>query len=282
MKDLHGRVAVITGGGGGIGEGLALAAADAGMKVVCADIEADNVERVAAAVRDGGGEAIGVVCDVSKPAAVEQLAEAAYSTFGAAHLLCNNAGVIVNGALADSTEDEWHWLLGVNLFGVMNGVRAFVPRMREQEGGGHILNTGSVASLLPLVNTGLYNVTKYSVLAISEVLQEELAADGIGVSVLCPAGVDTQINQAGRNRPAEFGGPGASPRAPTVADETQQRNLDAALAAVLSPRQVADIALDGIRAGELYIPTHPAWKQAVAQRFERILGGFDATGRRLG
>ena len=125
--------------------------------------------------------------------------------FGGAHLLCNNAGVLVNGGLADSSQDEWSWLLGVNVTGVMNGVRAFVPRMREQTGGGHILNTGSLASLLPLVNTGIYCVTKYSVLAISEVLSQELAADGIGVSVLCPGGVDTQINQAARNRPERGG-----------------------------------------------------------------------------
>lgn len=282
MKDLDGRVAVVTGAGGGIGEGIALAAAEAGMKLVCADIEADNVERVAEAIRGGGGEAIGVACDVTDPAAVEGLAASAFDAFGAAHLLCNNAGVIVSGRLADSTEQEWRWLLGVNLHGVMNGVRAFVPRMRGQQGGGHILNTGSLASLLPLENTGIYCVTKYSVLAISEVLAQELAADGIGVSILCPGGVDTQINQAARNRPTALGGPEASPEALSVAEEAEQRSLGGDLSKILSPREVGDIALAGVRAGELYIPTHPAWKEAVAGRFEQVLGGFDATAQRLG
>ena len=282
MKDLDGRVAVVTGAGGGIGEGIALAAAEAGMKRVCADIEADNVERVAEAIRGGGGEAIGVACDVTDPAAVEGLAASAFDAFGAAHLLCNNAGVIVSGRLADSTEQEWRWLLGVNLHGVMNGVRAFVPRMRGQQGGGHILNTGSLASLLPLENTGIYCVTKYSVLAISEVLAQELAADGIGVSILCPGGVDTQINQAARNRPTALGGPEASPEALSVAEEAEQRSLGGDLSKILSPREVGDIALAGVRAGELYIPTHPAWKEAVAGRFEQVLGGFDATAQRLG
>jgi len=282
VKDLDGRVAVVTGAGGGIGEGIALAAAEAGMKLVCADIEADNVERVAEAIRGGGGEAIGVACDVTDPAAVEGLAASAFDAFGAAHLLCNNAGVIVSGRLADSTEQEWRWLLGVNLHGVMNGVRAFVPRMRGQQGGGHILNTGSLASLLPLENTGIYCVTKYSVLAISEVLAQELAADGIGVSILCPGGVDTQINQAARNRPTALGGPEASPEALSVAEEAEQRSLGGDLSKILSPREVGDIALAGVRAGELYIPTHPAWKEAVAGRFEQVLGGFDATAQRLG
>jgi len=282
VKDLDGRVAVVTGAGGGIGEGIALAAAEAGMKLVCADIEADNVERVAEAIRGGGGEAIEVACDVTDPAGVEGLAASTFDAFGAAHLLCNNAGVIVSGRLADSTEQEWRWLLGVNLHGVMNGVRAFVPRMRGQQGGGHILNTGSLASLLPLENTGIYCVTKYSVLAISEVLAQELAADGIGVSILCPGGVDTQINQAARNRPTALGGPEASPEALSVAEEAEQRSLGGDLSKILSPREVGDIALAGVRAGELYIPTHPAWKEAVAGRFEQVLGGFDATAQRLG
>ena len=281
MKELSGRVAVVTGAGGGIGEGIALAAADAGMKLVCADIEAENVERVAERIRGGGGEAIGVACDVTDPSALEALAASAFATFGGAHLLCNNAGVLVNGPLADSTDDEWRWLLGVNLHGVMNGVRAFVPRMRGQEGGGHILNTGSLASLLPLENTGIYCGTKYSVLAISEVLAQELSGDGIGVSILCPGGVDTQINQAARNRPAEFGGPETSPNALSVAEEAEQHSLGGDLSRVLSPREVGDIALAGVRAGALYIPTHPAWKDAVAARFEQILAGFDGTAERL-
>ena len=281
MKELRGRVAVITGSGGGIGEGLALAAADAGMKVVCADIEEGNVERVAAAVRAAGGEAIGVACDVSSTEAVEGLADQAFSAFGGAHLLCNNAGVLVNGSLTESSPDDWSWLLDVNVKGVMNGVRAFVPRMRDQDGRGHILNTGSLASLLPLENTGIYCVTKYSVLAISEVLRQELASDGIGVSILCPGGVDTQINQAARNRPEALGGPDPSLDAPTVAEEAQQLDLGGELSRVLSPREVADIALAGVQAGELYIPTHPAWKSAVGDRFSGILQGFDGTASRL-
>ena len=282
MKELAGRVAVVTGGGGGIGEGLARAAAGAGMKVVAADVEADNAERVAAAIREQGGSAIGVGCDVSDPKAVDALAEATYSEFGAAHLLCNNAGVLMHGALLDSTDDDWRWMLGVNVLGVMNGVRAFVPRMRAQGGEAHIVNTGSLASLLPLVDTGLYNVTKYSVLAISEVLREELAADGIGVSVLCPAGVDTQINQAGRNRPDPLGGPGAVAEMPTLVEEVAENPFGAALGEVFTPARVAEIVLAAVRANDLYIPTHPAWKDTVAARFDSILGSFDTARERQG
>ena len=282
MEELAGRVAVVTGGGGGIGEGLARAAAGAGMKVVAADIEADTAERVAAAIREEGGNAIGVACDVSDGKAVEALAEATYSEFGAAHLLCNNAGVLVHGALSDSTDDDWRWMLGVNVLGVMNGVRAFVPRMRAQGAEAHIVNTGSLASLLPLANTGLYNVTKYSVLAISEVLRQELAVDGIGVSVLCPAGVHTQIHLAGRNRPDSLGGPGTADEAPSPADEVHERSFGAARSEVFTPARVAEIVLDAVRANDLYIPTHPAWKDNIAARFDSILGSFDTTRERQG
>ena len=274
-----GKTVVVTGGASGIGAETVRLFAGEGADVVSADIDEDAGRRIA---EECEGAVRFVRCDVTDPAAVEGLAASAFDAFGAAHLLCNNAGVIVSGRLADSTEQEWRWLLGVNLHGVMNGVRAFVPRMRGQQGGGHILNTGSLASLLPLENTGIYCVTKYSVLAISEVLAQELAADGIGVSILCPGGVDTQINQAARNRPTALGGPEASPEALSVAEEAEQRSLGGDLSKILSPREVGDIALAGVRAGELYIPTHPAWKEAVAGRFEQVLGGFDATAQRLG
>ncbi|MYI82517.1 MAG: SDR family NAD(P)-dependent oxidoreductase, partial [Chloroflexi bacterium] len=143
VEQLEGKVAVVTGGGSGIGEGIATACADAGMRVVIADIEADAAERVANALREGGAESIAVQTDVTDPDALDALADEAYAAFGAVHLLCNNAGVISVGEIASTTPADWQWLFGVNLFGVVHGIQAFVPRMREQGGEAHIVNTGS-------------------------------------------------------------------------------------------------------------------------------------------
>lgn len=279
MHDLEGRVAVVTGAAGGIGEGLARAASRAGMKVVLADIEAANAERAAESIRESGGEAVGVGCDVSDRKSIDALAAAAWDAFGAVHLLCNNAGVIANGPLVDTTDDDWNWLLGVNVMGVMNGVRAFVPRMREQGEGGHIVNTASISGLTAIPDIGIYSATKYAVVGISEALSVELAEDGIGVSVLCPGGVDTNINDAGRNRPHIFGGPQKS-SAPTVAEEVEDGTFDAELSELLQPEEVAELVLTAVLNDELYVLTHPAWKAPFHARADGILAAYDTVAER--
>lgn len=272
MEELSGRVAVITGGGGGIGEGLAHACAEAGMRVVVADIEADSAERVAAAVREAGGDAIGVAADVSKAESVQALAERAYEAFGEVNILFNNAGVMMVAPIVDTPLSDWEWTLGVNMYGVVNGVQAFVPRMRSQSGPAHIVNTASIAGIGPIEDLpiGTYTASKYAIVGISETLRHELAPDKIGVSVVCPGGVATGIFAAARNRPDELGGPGEPPAAPEPSDD------DAPAMEMMGPRAAADRILDGVRADRLYIFTHAEERERAQKRFDAIYADFDA------
>jgi NAD(P)-dependent dehydrogenase (short-subunit alcohol dehydrogenase family) len=201
MQELRGRVAVVTGSGSGIGEGIAREAARAGMRVIAADIELSAVERVAKEIIEQGGEAIGVHCDVTRRADLDALADAAWSRFGGCHLLCNNAGVLVRGPLQSMSDADWRWVLEVNLFGVVNGIQAFVPRLIAQRERAHVVNTASVAGLCILPEHGVYGASKFAVVALSESLRADLAPHGIGVSVLCPGGVVTRIQESDRNRP---------------------------------------------------------------------------------
>lgn len=275
MRSFEGKVAVVTGGASGIGEALARACAREGMKVVVADIEASRAEEVAKSIAAAGGSAIGVAADVRKRASVEALADAAYREFGAVHLLCNNAGVLAHGAIVDSKDEDWNWLLGVNLFGVVNGVRAFVPRMRAQGGDAHIVNTASIAGLTGVPNLGIYCATKHAVVAVSEVLAQELAEDGIGVSVLCPGGVETRIHSAGRNRPDELGGPTGELEPTQLDEDGAPSGFEAELQEIISPDAVAQLVLEAVRKRELYVFTHPAWKVPFQLRADGILEAYD-------
>ena len=269
MEQLEGKVAVVTGGGSGIGQGIAQACADAGMRVVIADIEADAGERVANALREAGTEAIAVRTDVTDRAALDALADAAWEAFGAVHLLCNNAGVISVGEIASTTPEDWQWLFGVNVFGVVHGIQAFVPRMREQiatsGGEAHIVNTGSMSSISTTraVEVGVYCATKHAVLGLSETLRNEVEGDGIGVSILCPGGVATQLFAAERNLPEELRGR-VTPRVP----ERQE-------VARIAPREVGGMVLDAVRANRFWIITHPERRDTIERRAERLLTAFD-------
>lgn len=283
MEQLEGRVAVITGAGSGIGEALARSAAQAGMRVIASDIEASQVDRVAASIEETGGECIPVHTDVADMESVESLAAEAYDRFGAVHLLCNNAGVLIYESVDRASRDDWDWLLSVNLYGVIHGIQAFVPRMRSQDDEAHIVNTGSMSGLVPYpdpadINVGPYIASKYAVVGLSEVLRGELAPEGIGVSVLCPSGVVTRIGEATRNRPERFGGPSPGGRPPSVqATDDRGTRVRTRRANLLSrePVEVAALVLDGIRANRLYIHTDGGVRTLIEERFQQILEAFD-------
>lgn len=278
MEELSGRVAVITGSATGIGRGMALAFAEEGMHVVVADINMGPAEETAAEVRAKGVRGIVVRVDVSDRASVAALAERAYAEFGAVHLLCNNAGVIVSKPLMEITSEDWRWLLAVNVEGVVHGVRAFVPRMRAQGGPAHIVNTSSIAGAAPLDsrNLGAYSATKAAVLAYSEVLREELAPDGIGVSVLFPGRVPgTNLSNSELVRPQVFGGP--RPVTPRQSAEVP-RELPAGVTRwTMTPQEVARKVVLGVKANRAYIAADPERKAAPGGRFRRILDAFDAS-----
>ncbi len=262
--DLSGRVAVITGAGSGIGRELAWACARAGANVVLADIDEPGVAETA---RHVSTPSLCVRCDVSKASELERLADQAFDRFGAAHLLVNNAGVAVTGPAWAATLEDWKWVLDINLMGVVHGIRAFVPRMLAQGGEGHVVNTASVAGLLSLPGSAVYCVSKHAVVTLSECLHHDLHVAGsrIGVSVLCPAFVNTGIAESQRNRPAELAqtNPLAAPY-----DEAMRR---AVAAGKLTAADVAAITLDAVKNGRFYVLPHQKIKNAIETRMQDIL-----------
>ena len=269
MKDLDGKVAVITGAGSGIGASLALACAAEGMKVVVADVDEAGAAATVAAVEAAGSEAVAARVDVRTREALDALADRTWDAFGGCHLLCNNAGVMVNKPLLELEESDWRWILDVNLMGIVHGLGAFVPRMRAQGGEAHVVNTASMAGLAAFAAMGLgaYTASKFAAVSVSEILAQELEGTGIGVSVLCPGAVATRIHESDRIRPADL--PGSAP--PSLADEANPDHV----AGVQTPDQIAQTVLRGVRENRLYLITHPEMKPAVEGRFAAITNAFD-------
>ena len=262
LQELDGKVAVITGGGSGIGASLARACAAEGMRVVVVDVSGERAASVAAELPDG--TAVARAVDVSDAASVEALADFAFDAFGAVHLLCNNAGVSPAGRVWDFTDDEWRWLLGVNVHGVANGIRSFVPRMIEQ-GEGHIVNTGSGASFVSTPRLGPYCATKHAIVGLSEALRYELDGTGIGVSVLVPAGVNTNIGDS-------MVRPSATDPDAIADDFTVLTNaMDETSLAVIEPEVVAEVTLVGVREGWPYIVMGPGQSVGVERRYGEVL-----------
>ena len=266
MKDLKNKVAVITGAGSGFGRELALLCAAEGMRLALADIDEAGLEATQALLPTDT-ETLRVRCDVSKAESVRALADRTYERFGAAHLLFNNAGVAVAGPTWTTTSDEWQWVLGVNLMGVVHGVQAFVPRMLEQKDACHVVNTASVAGLLSVPASSVYCVSKHGVVTLSECLHHELLAANaaIGVSVLCPAYVNTGIADSDRHRPAALAAsnPLSAPYEARVRKAVRSGKLSAA--------DVARMTMDAVKADRFYILTHPAIKPAIEARMRDIL-----------
>jgi NAD(P)-dependent dehydrogenase (short-subunit alcohol dehydrogenase family) len=259
VKDFRGKVAVVTGAASGIGLALSERFAAEGMKVVMADIEAGPLVTAAAAVRQKAPGVLDLRVDVSKPDDVERLARETYAAFGAAHVVCNNAGVAVIGAVHEHSLADWQWVLGVNLWGVIHGIESFVPRMIASKEPGHIVNTASMAGLVATRGLGVYNTSKYAVVGLSETLAKDLRPYHIGVSVLCPMGVATQIRASDRNRPSELSNETASAAEPV---ELMGRTLP--------PAVVAEMVLSAIRANRLYVITHEEALEALRRRHERL------------
>jgi len=269
MEQLAGKVAVVTGGASGIGRAVAERAAAEGMKVVLADIEEATLKTTADAMAEAGADVVGVVTDVASGASVEALRDRALSAFGAIHLVHNNAGVAAGGPVWTIPEQDWTWVLGVNLWGVIHGIRAFVPLLVDQ-GEGHVVNTASLAGLISAPMLGPYTVTKHGVVAISETLIKDLRMAGstVGVSVLCPGFVKTGIADSERNRPDW---------APAAhLDETglaMREMLRQIVAAGIAATTVAERVLDAVKTNRFYILTHDGSEAGVRTRLEDIIEG---------
>lgn len=270
MKDFQGKVAVITGAASGIGRAIAQRCVELGMKVVLADIEEASLNKAEAELRSTGGTVLGVRTDVSKRSDVELLAKRTIETFGQVHLLFNNAGVAAGGPPWEATWNDWEWVIGVNLWGVIHGVKIFTPIMLAQNTECHIVNTASTAGLILGGGSAPYSVTKHAVVALSESLYSSLQQQqaAVKVSVLCPGMVRTNIIDAERNRPAEL------QNEPTPLTPEREAGLAAfktALEASMPPSQVADVVFDAIEKEQFYILSHPEWLEAVQLRTERLL-----------
>jgi len=276
MKDFQDKVAVVTGAASGIGRALAEKSAQEGMKVVLADVEESALKQAEEELKASGANVLAVRTDVSKAGDVEALAQKAFDTYGAVHLLFNNAGVGAGTTAWGSSLADWQWVLGVNLWGVIYGIHYFVPRMLAQDTEGHIVNTASSAGLVSSSGLGIYKVSKHGVVTLSETLALELAARGakIKASVLCPEFVNTRILDAERNRPQALQNPSEEQQmSPEMAAMVQAaiQAMRQLVQAGIPPSQVAEMVFDAIRQEKFYILTHPTTKRGVQLRMEDIL-----------
>ena len=271
MREFTGKTAFVTGGASGIGLALGRAFAEAGMKVMLADIETDALAAAIESLRNFGPAVRGVTCDVADPVSVERAAEVSYEAFGNVHVVCNNAGVAGGSGIDNISLKSWRWVLDVNLMGVLHGITTFLPHIRAHGEGGHIVNTAAWAGMQSRLGFSPYAASKFAVVNISEGLSMELKPLGIGVTVLCPSFVRTRISDSGRNRPVRYG--------PTQIPDSPAGALAARLATLsqsgLDPGQVAARTLTAICEDELYVFTHPQVRSEVEERFAAILAAMD-------
>jgi NAD(P)-dependent dehydrogenase (short-subunit alcohol dehydrogenase family) len=271
MKDLVGRVAAITGAGSGFGREFARIAARERMRLVLADVQQDTLDVAVAEALESGVEALGIRTDVSKPDDVQRFADCATAKFGAVHLLFNNAGVAgAGGYVWETSQQDWQWILGVNLMGVVNGIRSFVPGMLKQDCECHVVNTASAAGLVSTPLMSVYNASKHAVVTLSETLFHDLrlANAKIGVSVLCPAFVPTNISNSERNRPPELAR--AEPPTPSQV-AARERSEKAVSSGRLTAADVARMTFDAVRENRFYVITHPKMLASVELRMQDIL-----------
>jgi NAD(P)-dependent dehydrogenase (short-subunit alcohol dehydrogenase family) len=280
MRELADKTAFVTGGASGIGFALGRAFAEAGMKVMLADIETDALAGAVANLREFGSNVRGVTCDVTDPISVERAAKASYEAFGNVHVVCNNAGVAAAGGIDNISLDNWRWVLDVNLMGVLHGIQTFLPHIRAHAEGGHIVNTASMAGMSSGLGFSPYSASKFAVVNMSEGLAMRLKPIGIGVTVLCPGFVRTRISESGRNRPERYGPTQTPhPESPAAALTAQIAEL---VRSGLDPMDVAAQVLAAIREGDLYVFTHPgpSWRAELEERFGAILAAMDKAAAR--
>ena len=275
MKELAGKVAVITGAASGFGREFALLGAREGMKLVLADVQRDALDATVAEVGAAGADVIGEIVDVADSGQVAQLADRAFHAFGPVHLLMNNAGVGGGGYLWENTDKDWNWVLGVNLMGVVHGIQHFVPRMLEANrhgAPGHIVNTASMAGWLCAPLMGVYNVSKHAVVALSETLYHDLklAESTIGVTALCPAFVPTGIADSHRNRPRNLANPAPQTTSQRMAQAASEKAVSSGR---MTAEQVARMTFDAVRENRFYVFTHPQILPAVQARVDAALRG---------
>jgi NAD(P)-dependent dehydrogenase (short-subunit alcohol dehydrogenase family) len=278
MRELAGKTAFVTGGASGIGLGLGAAFAQAGMKVMLADIETDALAEAVKSLHDFGPNVRGVACDVADPVSVERAAKASFQAFGNVHVVCNNAGVAAAGGIDNISLDNWRWVLDVNLMGVLHGIRTFLPHIRAHGEGGHIVNTASMAGMNSGLGFSPYVASKFAVVGMSEGLATQLKPFGIGVTVLCPGYVRTRIGESGRNRPQRYGATHtpdpASPAGLLIARIAER------LQSGLDPSDVAARVLAAIREEELYVFTHPEMRAELEERFAAIMAAMEQAAAR--
>ncbi|MBQ0721606.1 MAG: SDR family NAD(P)-dependent oxidoreductase [Gammaproteobacteria bacterium] len=268
MRDLAGKVAFITGGASGMGLGMARAFAGEGMKLMLADVNETRLAEAEQEFKDQGVDVATIVCDVTKRDQVFAAADATVERFGKVHVLCNNAGINVGGTYEELSQQDWDWVIAVNQLGVQYGISAFLPKIKEHGEGGHIVTTSSMAGM---VNAGPgwapYNASKFAVVVMNEVLFSELKGTNIGVSVLCPGAVATNIIEAADSRPEDYGSSGDKPVIAGDVAELLEQGLD--------PDVVGKLVLEGIQEEQFYLFTDPRMIKSVERRFERIQRGFD-------
>ena len=268
MADLGGKVAFITGGASGIGLGIAKAFANAGMTIVIADIRQDHLDHAVAAFKSRGQTVHPIRLDVTDRQGMAAAAAATERLCGKVHVLVNNAGIGIGGPLKLARYDDWDWGLDVNLNGVINGIQEFLPRILEHGEGGHIVNTASMAAVLPISRAGIYITAKAAVMALSEVLRGELADDNIGVSAFCPGPVQTNLAQTGRLRPERF-------RRNSGYVEFEQRLGERPSNPLwMDHEEAGERVRRGVEHNDLFIFTHPEFKDGVRERCEAMLGAF--------
>ncbi|MEY4369622.1 MAG: hypothetical protein RL564_1572 [Pseudomonadota bacterium] len=275
MQSFSEKTCVITGAGSGLGREFALLAAKLGMRLVLADVQQDALKQTEVSATALGADVMSHVCDVRRGDEVESLAQAAVKRFGAIHVVFNNAGVGAGGLIWESTQQDWEWVLGVNLWGVIHGVRVFTPLMlasakADPNFEGHIINTASMAGLLTPPAMGIYNVSKHAVVALTETLYHDLSLIDapIGVSVLCPYFVPTGISHSDSVRPSDT----QATTQPTRSQQVSQAMLEKAVSAgKVSAAEVAQITFDAIKAGQFYIYSHPQALGNVERRMQDIL-----------
>ena len=271
MKDVAGKVAFVTGGASGLGLAMAHAFTGAGMKVAIADIEDTALEAAKLAFSDSNAEVITIKTDVTDHESMAQARQKTRDAFGKMHVVCNNAGVALNGNIADMTYSDWDWVMKVNLDGVINGIVTFINDIKSHGEGGHFVNTASIAGQYGMPGLSAYCASKFAVVGISETMRIDLADDNIGVSVLCPGVVSTGIGSSERNRPDEFGGtesPAMTPRDGSATVAGQEMD-------VMEPAVIGDIVLCGIQNNEFYLLTHKEFRRPLENRAQEIANAFD-------